>query len=136
MKFYSLSLKDIMVATLIGLAIAGVFTYATAPRMVEVPVQTITPVPTPPPVVDKPQQITRQVPVNPSQYCSDIQNTMNMGVWIFGIFAVVIFVGCLFTRNGAGMMIQVIITLLVLGVLIAIMPSITIAVCEAAPVIP
>jgi hypothetical protein len=134
MNFYGLTLKDLIVAALIGLAIAGVFTYATAPRMVEVPVQVITPVPTPPPIVDKPQQAVRQAPLNPSQYCSEVENTMSMAIWIFGIFAVVIFVGCLFTSNGAGMMIQVIITLLVLGVLISIVPSITTAVCEAAPV--
>lgn len=138
MNFYGLSLKDLAVAALIGLVIAGVFTYATAPRMVEIPIQTITPVPTPPATIH-----TEPYPAGGSgggelgiqEYCAEVTGTANMAVWAFCIFAVVIFVGCLFTSNGAGMIIQLIITLLVVGVLVMILPSIVTSICEAAPMV-
>jgi len=51
MKILELKPQHLLLAVIIGLCVAGCITYITAPRPVEVPVQVITPVPTPPPVV-------------------------------------------------------------------------------------
>jgi hypothetical protein len=51
MKILGLTLGRLFAALIFGLLIAFTITYITVPHSVDVPVQVITPVPTPPPVV-------------------------------------------------------------------------------------
>ena len=63
MDALGLTNSRLLIAILCGILVAFVYTYATVPHLVESPVQVITPVPTPPPVViDQPISAPANLP--------------------------------------------------------------------------
>jgi hypothetical protein len=67
MKIFWLTPGQLAGAFVIGLSIVLALMYATVPHPVEVPVQIITPVPTPPPVVITEQPININLPTRNTQ---------------------------------------------------------------------
>jgi len=74
MKILGLTTGRLFAALVFGLFIAFTITYVTVPHPVEVPVQVIAPVPTPPPVVitEHPVEVVHEV--HPSATMSEVWN--------------------------------------------------------------
>ena len=133
----------ILVAIACGILVAFVYTYATVPHLVSVPVQVITPVPTPPPVV-----ITNQ-PVSAPAY-PYMGDYLTSNLWwlmaIMLIIPIIIFVIGIVSSNdndeypsrssfGSGM-ISLIITIIIMGITLWILSIVLNSMMIAISVLP
>jgi hypothetical protein len=133
----------ILVAIMCGILVAFVYTYATVPHLVSTPVQVITPVPTPPPVV-----ITNQ-PISPSSYSYARDYLMSNLWWLMAIMLIIpiiIFVIGIVSSNdndeyhsrsssGSGM-ISLIITIIIMGLTLWILSIVIDSMMKAISVLP
>jgi hypothetical protein len=80
MKVLGLTIGRLFAALVFGLLIAFTITYITVPHPVEVPVQVITPIPTPPPVVITEHPVGVVHKVYPSATMSEAWNKSISGI--------------------------------------------------------
>jgi hypothetical protein len=134
----------IIVALICGILLAFVYTYATVPHLVSTPVQVITPVPTPPPVVITSQPVS--VPSQPYFYGDYILDNMWWLVAIMLIIPIIIFLIGIFSQDdndfnnrrsssGSGL-ISLIITIIIMGITLWILSIVLNSVVVALSVMP
>lgn len=128
-----MTILKVLAAIGIGLVIAFVYVFATAPHPVSVPVQTITPVPTPPPVV-----ITETPTVAQPSSTTDMLaagNTLStVSIIMMAVIGITVLM-ILLVGNNADSLIPLIITFMILGALMIIMPAILNAIIAEMPVV-
>jgi len=142
MDALGLTNSRLLIAILCGILVAFVYTYATVPHLVEVPVQVITPVPTPPPVII-------------GQPISDPVNLPNLKVddniwWLVAIMItipiIIFLIGGIVSSNdndeypsrssfGSGM-ISLIITIIIMGITLWILSIVLNSMMTAISVLP
>ena len=133
----------ILIALACGILVAFVYTYATVPHLVATPVQVITPVPTPPPVVITNQPVS--APLQP--YAADylIGNMWWLGA-IMLIIPIIIFIIGIVSDNddeyssrrssSGSSLIALIITIIIMGITLYILSIVLNSMVVAISVLP